>query len=435
MGDFFGEIHFHWSKEGLFLLQLAILIGLPSLIWARCGLRRFMPLVVVQILAGIAFGPTILGSLAPELSAFLFPPASLDWIKGIANLAIILFVFQTGFHLDPKLVIGQGRSFVAAATGSVLVPTVLGGIAGLVCLQIWPELAGSKGNPLVFGLAMGIATGVTALPVLSAILGELGLKTRELGKLSLGLATVNDGMLWVLVALLMLLANGGGIGQMLYMLIGTATYLYVAGRWLPRAFAWASDRRLLDADNFTNNQLVLILCWVAISSIITELLGMHFILGAFVAGAVLPKDLAHKVEKKMELVTNVALLPCFFMITGLRTSFDIGSSEVWMVFAIMSVVSIIGKLAGTALPFRYFGTEWRRSLQLGTLMSCKGLMEVILLTMLVQMGVISTFCFSAMLIMAVVTTGLTQPMLRWTSGRQQYAALTTPRSPVQVAAE
>jgi len=395
----------------LFLVQAILLIAGPFLLWRLTGLKHLAPMVVIQILFGIALGPSVLGHMAPDLWGTLFAPASLAPLSGLALLAVVFFAFLTGLHLDVAELRGRGRGFVGVSLSSMLVPTVMGGALGLWIVDAFPGMAGPKAEPWLFAAGFGICVGVTALPVLGAILREMGLLERRVGRLALGYAAVNDAMLWVLITGVLAWAAGGsgGLGSIAQVALLGFAYLGVT-----ELLARPVLDRLLDRvapDGRIGDTAVVVTCAALLgSAAVTELIGLHYILGAFVAGTAMPRRLAAAVLDRLEHFATLILLPFFFTLTGLKVNLDLAASAQWWVFALATATTLVGKTLGTALPARMAGESWPDAWQLGTLMPCKGLMEVIVLTILLEAGVLSSACFSALVLMAVVATALTQPM-------------------------
>jgi len=402
--------------ESLFIVQSVILIGLPVIIWKIRSVQWCIPLVVIQILLGIIMGPSILGVLMPTAEESLFPVESLQHIKGLAWTALLFFGLLTGLHFDTDEIRGKGRSFIAISMSSIVLPSVMGVMAAAMLLSMYPSLAGEHATNATFLLAIGLAAGVTALPVLGAILYELKLINKPIGKLALGMATVNDGMLWIGVCILLAMAGNSGGGSMDAVRTITLTLIYGATMWfgISKALEWAIQRKYL-CEKCTNNQLVMLCCGMFLSALCTELIGVHYLLGAFVFGAVVAKTskkIAHAIQHRLEPFVMVVLIPYFFMLTGLRTKFEVGSQEVWVVFTVMTAVSALGKFVGTAVPARLSGCSLKKSAVLGSFMQCKGLMEVVVLTMMLQAKIISASAFSGMILMAVATTAATIPFVK-----------------------
>jgi len=415
-------VHLEVSPVFVFLVQAILLIAVPFLLWRLTGIKRVAPMVVVQILFGIALGPSVLGHLAPELWGRLFAPASLAPLSGLAWLAVVFFAFLTGLHLDVTEFRGKGRAFVGVSLSSMLVPTALGVLAGLWIAGAVPGMTGPSASPLLFAAGFGICLGVTALPVLGAILREMGLVNHRVGQLALGCAAVNDAMLWVLMTGVLAWGHGsgGGLDGMAVVLALGLLYagasLLVARPLLDRVMRHAAP------DGHFGDTAVVATCAALLgSAAVTELIGLHYILGAFIAGLVMPRRVALSILHRLDPFATLVLLPFFFTLTGLKVTIDLGEPAQWTVFLVATLTTLAGKVLGTALPARLSGESWPDALRLGTLMPCKGLMEVIVLTILLEAGVLSLGCFSAMVLMAVATTALTQPLTllagRWADAR------------------
>lgn len=409
------------SPALLFVTQAIILIAVPYALWRLGGLHRITPMVVVQILFGIALGPSLLGGLAPDVIGPLFGPKALGSLGGLALLAVVFFAFLTGLHLDLAEFRGRGRSFTLVSLTSMVVPTVLGVGLGLWLVSSHPEIAGPKATPALFATGFGIAIGVTALPVLAAILREMDLLRDRAGQLALGYAAVNDGLLWMGIAALLAWAQISGHGEegvlaadaaltIALKLALAAIYLVVTALWARPALTRLFDRIAPEGREGGDGVIVLTCAALLGSAAVTELIGLHYILGAFLAGVVMPKRLAAIILYRLEHFATLVLLPFFFTLTGLKVQIDLESSLPWLIFATATITTLIGKFIGTSLPARLTGESWRDALMVGTLMPCKGLMEVIVLTILWEAGIISGMVFSALVLMAVATTALTQPM-------------------------
>ena len=357
----------HLHPEALFILQSVILVGLPFVIWRIPQIRKFIPLVVIQILVGILLGPSILGQLSYPTYESLFPPASLSIISWLSWTALLFFGLLTGLHLDFAEIKGKGKSFVVISLGSIIIPSLLGMAASWWALNLFPGFLGENATTLTFLLSMGIATGVTALPVLGAILLELQIIDKPLGKIALGYATVNDGLLWILVSVLLSLtasSHSGGSWIVIRTIVLTIIYftlmVTVMRPLLDKLLRWRIKTSII-----SNGQTVIIVCFMLTSAFVTELIGIHYLLGAFVFGAIFPKRIAHELYHKIEPLVIVFLLPFFFMSTGLKTLFNVASPEVWILFVLMTIVSSFGKFFCTTIPAKFFGYSWRTSSLLG----------------------------------------------------------------------
>jgi Kef-type K+ transport system membrane component KefB len=402
------------TGEFLFIVQGILLIGLPELIFLLRPVRRTVPLVVVQILLGIALGPGLLGRFAPVIYETLFPPESLLAHSGLAWTALIFFGFLTGTHFNTREIIGRGKSFAITSASALLVPFALCVGVGLLALWFFPAGMGAHATPLVFVLGIGIAGSVTALPVLSATLIDMGLIHRSTGRLALGYAMVHDGLLWILVSVLLTLTGPGepGILPVLETILLTLLFAAVMVVLVRPALVRLVDNGTLEHDPH-NGQLVALACLVLLSALATQAIGVHFLLGSFLCGAIMPKAIVAGLQGKMDPVVSVVLLPFFFMSAGHQARFEFDSWEMWLLCLLVTFVSSFGKFFGTMLPARYVGSgfTWARAATLGALMQCKGLMEVVVLTMMLQAEIITPTAFSGLLLMAIITTAITKPLV------------------------
>jgi Kef-type K+ transport system membrane component KefB len=401
------------TAELIFLVQALAILVLPIAVWRLLFLRGVVPLVVVQILVGIALGPTLFGRFAPETFHLIFNPPTLTPLWGVASIAVLLFGFVTGLHLDPAELLGRGRSFAVVAGASVAVPTAAGFLGGLWIIAHQPEELINGINPMGFATAIGICLGVTALPVLGAILREMDLLGRRIGTYALGIAAVNDAALWLLLGGLMTAVSGGAPGSpgVLVSVLGLPVYV-IAMAWLvPRMMRRAAGVLLRDAR--MSERALAGVCAVALASaMITQTLGLHYIFGAFVAGTLMPHELRRPLLDRLQVTTAGLLMPFFFMLTGLRTVIDLGSSGFVDMLAVLTVLAVLGKVGGTALAARLTGETWTTGLSLGALVQTNGLMGLIVLTILLDRGIITTNVFSVLVLMGVLTTMLAMPLTR-----------------------
>lgn len=371
-----------------------------------------MPLVVIQISSGVLFGPTLLAHVAPDFAALVFPALSLERLSGLAWLAVIILTFLTGLHLDVSELSQRGRAFFFIGVCSVITPFVFGVGAGLWALHELPDLAGPSTSAIGFSIAIGVAVSATALPVLGAILRETGLIYRRLGRLALGYAALSDVVVWIMIIALSTISGvseartGRVIAVVLYMLVYFGLMLFLIRPLLARLFARATCGR----QRLTSHQIVLITAMLLGSALATEAVGLHYLIGALTAGVIMPNWLRPAIIATFEPLTLFVLLPFYFVVTGLKVSVDIESSQVLLFFLTSMLAAIGGKLLGTIIPSKIAGHSWREAFQLGALMQSKGLVEVVILTVLLDVGFISTVAFSALVLMALVTTALAMPM-------------------------
>jgi Kef-type K+ transport system membrane component KefB len=402
------------TSELIFLLQAFVIITVPFTVSRLLRLDGMVPLVVIQILLGIGFGPSLFGRIAPQAYGMLFNDSTLGPLSGAASIAVLFFGFITGLHLDVDTFRGRGSAFAAIAAASVIVPTGLGAAAGLLLAIRHPAELGPRGDLFSFGSAIGICLGVTALPVLGAVLREMGLLGQRIASLALGIAAVNDAALWLILGTLMTTSAGGGQRQsgMLFTALAVAAYFVLMVQFV-RPLLMRAVVAVTQEGCIGEGTLILLGGSAIGSAAITQALGLHYIFGAFIAGAVVPRELRKSILDRLQVMTIVVLMPFFFMLAGLRARIDLSSAVFAEILLVTTIIGIVGKVGGTAITARLFGETWRSALCLGTLAQTKGLMEVVVLTILLEDGIISTTVFSALTLMAVISTALVMPVSRF----------------------
>lgn len=396
------------STEQLIISIGAILLAARLLGWVFQYISQ--PRVVGEITAGILLGPSVLGRFFPDVFSHVFSASSLPTLTALSQLGLLLFMFVVGLEVDLKSILKQRASVMLISNLSILSPLGLG--AGLARI-IFPDLAGEHVAFWTFALFMGTAMSITAFPVLARILKERNLLTTEIGTIAISCAAIDDITAWLLLAILTGMVHSA---QTWSRLATTLLWLFVflAVMLLPvrRALAFFENRsRTENAE--TGLFFILILLMLA-SSWTTEHLGVHQLFGAFVAGLTVPRnsELAAKTREKIESVTLALLLPLFFALTGLRTRIDLLSSRrLWSYTIAIIAIAIAGKMLGATLASRMTGMEWRSSLALGLLMNTRGLVELVVLNAGLELGILSSTLFTMMVIMALVTTFMTTPLL------------------------
>ena len=400
------------AKVNFLAISFAIVL-LPWLIWRIGPVRRVAPLAVVQILVGVMLGPSFLGRFAPVLHAALFTPPVLAALDGVASLAVLLYVFVTGLHLDVALLRQDGRRLGTIAFGSVAVPLLFGlGLGGWI-LHAVPGAVGPAGDGAGFVVSVAICIAVTALPVLAAVLREMGLLQARIGQMALAIAALNDAALWIMLAVLLAFAGSQGSTGMLGLGLAALFFgvLIVAVRPLLARLAGAGDRALLVGG----------VALAILAAGLSQALGTGYLIGAFVAGAIMPASARPVLLERLELLTATVLLPFFFMSTGLQALIEPGSASFLGLLAAAVAATVAGKVVGTALPARRLGFSWADSLSLGAMMQTKGLMEVVVLAVLHDAGLIGGQIFSVMVAMARVCTVITAPLVRWIAASEARA--------------
>jgi Kef-type K+ transport system membrane component KefB len=390
------------------LLALSIVIAVT-----RVGgmLFRFLlqPAVVGEIVAGIMLGPSLLGRLWPGALAYLLPPTVAPFLDVLAQLGIILYMFMVGLELDPRMMAQRGQAAVAISHASIVVPFLLG--TGLALL-LYPEVA-AAGIPFTgFSLFVGVSMSVTAFPVLSRILTDLGLHKSQLGTLALTCAAVDDVTAWCLLAVVVGVVEAHGTGSLITAAaaIGYIVFMIV----LARPTIVRLTLRHETAGSLTQGMMAIVFVLLMLSALTTDLIGIHAMFGAFAIGAVIPSDskLAHDMTDRLEDVLVVLLLPTFFALTGLRTRIGLVSgAHEWMLCGLIVAVASVGKFGGSSVAARLTGLNWRDASALGVLMNTRGLAELIVLNIGLQLRVINPRVFAMLVVMSIVTTIATAPIL------------------------
>ncbi len=408
------------------LLALAAVVALGQLI-SRVFRYFGQPPVIGEVLAGICLGPSLLGAIWPAGFTFLLPPEVAPHLSIIAQLGVILYMFAVGMDLDTARLRSHGHAAVAISHASIVAPFLLGTI---LALGIYP-LVGSPKGFTAFALFLGVAMSITAFPVLARILTDRGMTRTPLGILALACAATDDATAWCLLALVTGVAQSE-VSQSLAIVGWTAAYLAVMFLVLrPAVGRWLADAR---EQAITTSQVGVVLVGLLLSALATEWIGIHALFGAFVFGAMIPHDspLATQLGKHIENVVVVLLLPAFFAFTGMRTQIGLLSGwQDWLLCGLIIVVATVGKFGGTLAAARFAGQSWRDSAALGVLMNTRGLMELIVLNVGLDLGIITPRLFAMMVIMALATTIATTPMLQWIMGKE----LQSSRLPGEVAAE
>jgi Kef-type K+ transport system membrane component KefB len=402
-------------KVALLLVTLLLVLG-PWLLWRIPAVRRLAPLAVLQILMGLMLGPTLFGRLAPETHAAFFSPWVLNALNGLSNIGVALYVFCSGLHLDTGALRNSTRRLGPMAAGSMGLPLVLGLGAGFCIASVWPDAMGPRAEMAGFATSIAICVAVTALPVLAAILREMGLITGRLGQTALALAALNDVALWLAIAALLALAQGSAAHSLAVSamaLAWMAAMALVVRPLLARLAARAPNEETV---------LALALGVTFASAAVAEAIDLGLIIGAFGAGMAMPAAWRKPLLARVEPLTAAVLLPFFFVSTGLRAFIEPGSAAFLAMLGLVTAATVLGKVAGTAIPARAAGESWRDALALGGLMQTKGLMEVVVLAVLLDAGLIAPSIFSALVAMAVLCTLATAPLVRLALARRRAPA-------------
>jgi Kef-type K+ transport system membrane component KefB/nucleotide-binding universal stress UspA family protein len=395
----------------LILIELLVVIGLSRLMGIAFE-RIKQPLVIGEIVAGIMLGPSLLGWLAPQAKAALFPAEALPSLGVLAQIGLIFFMFLIGLELNPKYLRGNLDVAVLISHVSILVPFSLGSVLALL---LYPLVSNGDVSFTAFALFLGAAMSITAFPVLARIITENNLQHSRLGTLALTCAAVDDVTAWCVLALAIAVTRtnsmAGAIPTILFSLMYIGVMVTFGQKFL-KTLSKYYDR----TGKLPQFLVAIIYMGVVASALITETIGIHFIFGAFLLGAVMPKNagLTRELAEKTEDFVLVFLLPLFFAYSGLKTEIGLlNSPDKWLLCLAVIGVAIMGKYVGTYCAARISGLDNRESAALGWLMNTRGLTELIVLNIGLELKVISPLLFTMLVIMALVTTFMTSPLLEW----------------------
>jgi Kef-type K+ transport system membrane component KefB len=398
------------AKVVLFL-QVLIVVGLPMMLWGPLHLGRLMPLPIIQILAGIMLGPSIFGALAPDAFQFFFRKEVLAGVDTLANIALVLFVFLAGCELDRQILRRSAGKVLQIGVTGVFLPWVAGSLAAWAMISLYaaPGILGPSNNTTLYVVAFGLCMAVTALPVLVIVLRELGFNQKPIGTIALAIGAVDDAILWSALAVLLPFAAGSGDPMRSFLVAVSGGILTIIV--LAYVIAPALDR-LIKNDA---TERVLLSCAILVlflAAAFNEATQLHAAIGAFLAGLLLPEKIRHMAQDRFDTPVTLLLLPFLFLATGLKTTFSFSDPSVWILVTVAMFVCVGGKFLGITLPSYYGGLGLPFSLTLGTLMQCKGLMEIVVVTILYQRGVIGSVTFSALVLVALISTAMTVPLAR-----------------------
>lgn len=393
----------------LLLMQIVAILLVVRLFGFLCS-KIGQPVVIGEIIAGIVLGPSLLGTFFPELSNAIFPESSLSNIEMLSQIGLVLFMFIVGMELDLKVLKNRANDAVLISHASILFPYALGIILSYF---IYDHFTHEQTHFIPFALFMGIAMSITAFPVLARIVHERGLHRTPLGAMTITCAAIDDVTAWCILAAVIAIAKAGSFISSLYVIALAVIYIFVMFKlirpFLKRIADLQTSRKIIGKTVVALFFLVLFL-----SAYLTEIIGIHALFGAFLAGVIIPENINFRklFIEKIEDVSLILLLPLFFVYTGLRTEIGLlNEPYLWIVCFAIIFVAVTGKFVGSALAARFVGLNWHSSFTLGALMNTRGLMELVVLNIGLDLGILTPEVFAMMVVMALITTFMTSPIL------------------------
>jgi Kef-type K+ transport system membrane component KefB len=411
----------HVKPQYMLLIQACIVILIPFLLWRTLGLSRWIPLGVIQIVAGVLLGPAIFGALFPDLFKSLFGVVEFlkdgkpvkyirnEGIGAVANIAVCLFGFLAGADADKKVIANSGPSVASIGVVGMLLGWAIASFIGYFVYSWLPQSHFPDTSHFGFTLAFGLVVAVSALPVLALILRDLDFTRKRIGAVALASAGIADSLMWLGLAIVVAVSViGGSIAKALMVaaLGGILSYGFV------RFVAYPILERLFDQK--APEAAIITICALAIfvASAITGITELHPVLGAFVAGLFLPDRARELAAHRFDQTTVLVLMPFFFLFSGLRTNFSFGDPNIWILFGITIFLCIFGKAVAHALAAKLTGENWPFSATVGLLLQSKGLMGLIVCNVFYDKQIVSPLMFSAAVLMCIASTILPTPILR-----------------------
>ncbi|WON93150.1 cation:proton antiporter [Sphingobacterium sp. UGAL515B_05] len=402
---------FHSLQHPLAILLaqiVTIIIAARIMGWICIKIKQ--PVVIGEMLAGIILGPSLLGLYFPEFSHTLFPVESLSNLQFLSQIGLILFMFIIGMELDLNVLRNKAHDAVVISHASIVIPFTLG-----ISLAYFLYLFHPPTNVefLSYSLFIGISMSITAFPVLARIIQERGLQKSKLGAMAITCAAADDITAWCILAVVIAIVKAGDFASALYTIALAVAYVLIMIK-IVRPFLMRVGEVKGSKEALSKPVVAIFFIVLLLSAYATEVIGIHALFGAFMAGAIMPEGSRFRTAfiEKIEDVSTLLLLPLFFVYTGLRTQIGLlNDPQLWMITVGIILVAVIGKFAGSTLAARFVGQSWKDSLSIGALMNTRGLMELIVLNIGYDLGVLSAELFSMMVVMALVTTFMTGPSL------------------------
>jgi Kef-type K+ transport system membrane component KefB len=401
------------SSIGILLLQILIILAIcriAGLLFKKIG----QPSVIGEIIAGIILGPSVSGYFFPQFSAFIFPEESFSNIQILSQFGLILFMYTIGMELDLSVVKKRFQDAILISHASTIVPFFLG---MLLAYFIYDTYANEAVPFLSFALFIGISLSITAFPVLARIIQERGMTKTHLGSISLASAANGDITAWCLLAAVVAYAQAGSMNSAVFNVLFSLVYVGIMFFVIRPLLRIIGD--LYHNKEVFDKSLVALMFFILLASAsVTEILGLHALFGAFIAGIIMPENMKFRkiMNEKVEDISLALFLPLFFVYMGLKTEIGlIYGKDMWLLCGVFILVAIIGKFGGTLIAARLSNESWKNSLYMGALMNTRGLMELVVLSIGLEMGILTPTVFAILILMTLVTTFMTTPLISFMS--------------------
>lgn len=383
------------NQSELFILALLIIFAVPILLWRIINKDNFAPLLIIQIITGIVLGPGLVGHWIPDLYSTIFNKSTIDSLNGVAWWGVCLFIFLAGIELNIKQTIQNKRETLITAGLALGSPLILGMIFSL-CLITWGDWVGDRAQTWQFILGVGMATSVTALPVLTMFMQKLDITSKPLGQKVLAYASLDDIAIWGVLTIIVM--EWQRLGYQVLFLTG-----FCVCAWMIRTII---------SKLHTSDRIYLALIWLLICALLADMSGLHYTVGAFLAGAVLEKEMFKDINfEHLGYSVTLVMMPVFFLVTGLKTNWDIGGWVILITAMVLVFVQLTGKHLGVRLAGYFLKWDSTQISLVGWLLQTKGLIEIIFAGILLDKGIITNQMFTVLLLMAITSTALTIPMV------------------------